>query len=406
MFRVLGLTIVLLTFSVFINAQIDDEYNENYREELKLLVVNNNWEDLSVRYYTENELPYLNIWETPLIYLLSNNFNGFSRSLQDYAENLSYSVKGRFGYVGESTLFYDQYLFENSVNDELWHTIKAFLSRHPKDLLSQLHLEGLNQEQKQFLELYVYFSVWYFQRAEETLDKFIEEKAELFIENYPTSTFTLYVERFIIPREKASDLRILVDAGISLQLLDNELKRHIDPAIGFASSLYFYRKNLFVGAGINSFSASVKKDFNYLDTWYQDSASTIFMLDVSLGYSHRITDKVSISPVVTYRFADLSYQYFDEQSDSFSELLSIRSHSPMFGAFIDWEFAHKRWKTLDNNSIEFKSLYSQKNFGIRLGLHYSFLQWGRKTEQLNGNAFMASFKLLYTVALPKRSIKR
>lgn len=384
-------------------AQHDKLFDKEYREKTHQLFKENKIDEIEIKHYGERDLPYFNVWETLYFYLRKGEFNAFFLKIEEYSNKLNYGQRDlRLSYYDPHSPDDREYLFEYQTSDDLWEEVKSVISKHPSEMLVELSIYSLDSEQQDFIELFLYYMVWYFYRAEDKIDNTLTTLSSSFYQNYPKSSYLTFVEKFIAQRQAPNNFKMIFDVGTELTLLSNELGNHISPksSFSFKSSAFLSFKNTFLGIGLSVLDAEVNKNFTYEIPWTKDSTSNFMNLDFYLGYSQRLHKNLSISPFIAYRYSSLRHRFKDELDENLNELVRLNSHSPLLGFYLDIEFLHDYWEVL-SHKVNKKS-YSSGHCGLRLGFSYSFANYGRFTPELDGNMMMFSIKLMISGALPKK----
>lgn len=384
-------------FTTFVTGQETKAYDEQYRKNTYELLKKNKTEDIEVQYWGELKLPYLNVWETLYFHLVKGEFDHFFEKIEEYTIHLSTEHKNYLSYNNTHHHSFEgrQHLFEVHTKDELWDEVKSNISKHPSELLTQISIINLTLNQQDFIELFLYYMVWYFYRGEEQIDQTLSQLAHSFLQKFPNDKRGIdFIERFIIVREKKGNIRMIADLGTDYTLLSNALKEHVAPNTGFtfSSKLMFGYKNVFTGLGVSALDAKVKKDFHYEIPWMKDSTSNITNIDAIMGYSYRLHKNISVHPFMGYRFSSMRHRFTNVEDENLNQTVTLRSNTPIIGCYFDLEFAHNHWEKL-SEPINRES-YSANHYGLRLGVQYVLSNYGRHTPNLQGNMLLFSIKLM------------
>lgn len=390
------LTFIIVLFGNIynVNCQQFIEFDKEYRQQTYELLMQDKYEEIEVKYIGECKIPNLNIWETLYFHLIKGEFDTFFEKIEEYHSNLTYEPGNR-----DITLFnahqtnYREYIFDSHTRDELWGEVKKRISIHPNELLSKIAVSKLDTQQQEFIEVFLYYMVWYFHRADEQVDSTLDAISQSYLQKYDDEVENAFIEKFIIPRITQSKFRLIMDVGTDYTILTESLNEYIQPNNGFtfSSKMLLGYDKYFIGLGFSVLDAKVKNSFELNDdTWLKDSTSNIANVDLIAGYSLRLHKNLSINPFVGYRFSSLRYSYTD--IDDESSLITLSSNTPILGCYFDVEFLHNFWRKL-GQPIN-KESYSTNHHGIRLGFQYAFSNFERQTSFLEGNMMLFSIKYM------------
>ena len=383
-------------FTTFVTGQETKAYDEQYRQNTYELLKTNKTEDIEVQYWGELKLPYLNVWETLYFHLVKGEFELFFAKIEEYSKHINRSnKKDKLFYYNPQSIDDREYLFDNQTRDNLWDEVKRRISKRPNELFAKMLVADLSLHEQDFIELFLYYMVWYFYRGEEQIDQTLSQLAHSFLQKFPDDKRGIdFIERFIIVREKKGNIRMIADLGTDYTLLSNALKEHVAPNTGFtfSSKLMFGYKNVFTGLGVSALDAKVKKDFHYEIPWMKDSTSNITNIDAIMGYSYRLHKNISVHPFMGYRFSSMRHRFTNIEDENLNQTVTLTSNTPIIGCYFDLEFAHNHWEKL-SEPINRES-YSANHYGLRLGVQYVLSNYGRHTPNLQGNMLLFSIKLM------------
>jgi hypothetical protein len=387
---------VLLTFPAI--AQVSfKEYRENVHQLLK----EDRIDEIKVEYYSNRQLPYFNIWETLYFHLKKKEFDNFFLRITEYTRYLYHFNGNLTDEMHPHRVQENKYLFESHTDDDLWKEVKTRISIHPTEILYTLDLSGLDGEQSKFIELFVHYMVWYFYKIEDEIDQEIDRLSSSFIMSYPSSDRVDFIDKFISNRVMKSRVKWMVHLGTDYTTLGGRLGSNIAPTPNFSfnSGMQFNFKNFLFGWNMSVLDCRVNEQFDYQVPWVPDSNVLILNFDFLFGYSHRLHRNLSVHPFLAYRLSNLSYSHKDAFDEDLNQFIRLTSHSPMIGCYFDIEFLHNYWEGLSERSLQ--DSYSQKHFGLRIGLSYAFNNFQRYTPELNGNSLMISAKLMMGSMWPR-----
>lgn len=391
------------------NAQLGSKEIEAHREVTYELVKQNNFDSIEVKYIGEQNIPTLNIWETLYFHLMKGEFNHFFVKINEYTSNLSYDPGGhQIRYMDGHFTDYREYIFDFHTNDDLWREVKNQISIHPSELFSKVSVSELDLDEQDFIEVFLYYMVWYFHRGDDQVDKVLDAIAQSFVQKYANHEKTDFIKKFILPRVTQAKFRLIMDIGTDYTIFNGSLNQYINPNPGFtfSSKMLLGYQNVFIGYGISVLGAKVNKDFEYQSTWVKDSTFNISHYDLIAGYSKRVHKNVSISPFVGYRFSSFRHRDYSNvtSSDDYS-LINLTSNSPLVGCYFDIEFLHTYWKSL-NQKID-RDSYSSRHHAIRLGFQYVFSDLARNSPVLEGNMMLFSIKFMmeYRMGGKRRALR-
>jgi hypothetical protein len=380
----------------FVNGQETKAYDEQHRSKTYKLLKANNIEGIEVQYWGERKLPYFNIWETLYFHLIKGEFELFFKKIDEYAIHISRSdKKDDLFYFNPRSIDDREYLFHNQTRDDLWDEVKRRISKRPNELFAKMSVTDLSLHEQDFIELFLYYMVWYFYRDEEEIDKRLESLIQSFKQKYPSATSEIkFIEKFVSNRSVKGKVRMMMDVGTDYTHLSNGLGDYISPNTGFTFSgkMLVGFRSVFAGIGVSVLDAKVQQAFNHEIPWTVDSTSNIGNFDFVMGYSYRMHKNFSIHPFLGYRMSSLAHRYTHPLDEDLNERIVLSSNAPLLGVYFDIEFMHNYWKKL-TEPIN-RNSFSDSHYGLRLGVQYAFSNFGRHTPNLKGNMLLISLKLM------------
>lgn len=387
--------LILLGVISKVNGQHFIDYDKEYRQKTYELLKEDRYEEIEVKYFGEQRIPSLNIWETLYFHLVKGEFETFFEKIEEYNKNLHYEPGDMdIRVFNAHQTNYREYMFDIHTRDDLWAEVKKRISTYPNELMSKIPTAELNQKQQEFIEVFLFYMVWYFHRSDEQIDTTLDAISQSYFQKYDDEVENAFIEKFITPRITKSKFSLIMDVGTDYTVLTGSLNEYIQPNNGFtfSSKMLLAYDKFFFGFGISVLDAKVKKSLEHEVLWFKDSSSNFTNFDLLAGYALRLHKNLSFSPFMGYRLSSVRYRYTDLVSENESKFMSLPSNTLLLGCYFDIEFLHNYWKKL-NQPINRES-YSSNHYGIRLGFQYGFSNFDRHTPFLNGNMMLFSIKFM------------
>ena len=306
---------------------------------------------------------------------------------EEYADLLSYTQRNTENIDEQSV---GETLKTLALTDELYKTISDESVESYDMLVSFIYEAQLSNEEKEFLELHLYWLLFGPKSISKTATLAeMHQLADSFSKEYPNNQFKRYIHHNIRFKMGIDDWGLGYEIAVGYVGMQGDMAKQFKDGALFRLSLHGSYKRTILSLNFSAGGNTTKVDFPYRDTeWLSGSQAILMNIDLTAGY--RIVDikRVSITPFLGVGAINFSPTTEDIENDYTLEKLSFTAHNYLAGINCTFNFKKKSPHFDGNSFINLRYTFSMPQYNGRKGIesgnmHWLTLGWGMSGTSFN-----------------------
>ena len=278
--------------------------------------------------------------------------------------------------------------------DQLYKNISEKSAESYDVMIHFLDEAQLTNEQKDFLELHLYWMLFGPNNATETesLDE-MNERADAFLQEYPNSQFEQYVRSNIRFKLAQSEWGLGWEIAMGYAGVRGNMANQFKDGFLMRLSLDGSFKKTILSLNLNIGGGSTKVDFPYQDTqWYKGSHALMTEIDLSLGYRVLEVQKFSFTPFVGFGAINFGPGVQEIEDDQVLENLNLTAQNYLAGLNCTFHLRANDSPFKEGGSfINLRYTFAKPQYNGRHGIDSGTMHWVTLGWGMNGRPIRRLF---------------
>jgi hypothetical protein len=263
----------------------------------------------------------------------------------------------------------------------------------------------LNEQEKEFLQLYVLFYILNFDFCNKDIEREMLKKSEKFTQEYPESKFSSFIGKYTNHEYEKSPWGTGGFLSSGQIIPTGTLRNHFSNGIPvrFGLTLNYNRFNFSASFG-GSIGREIKEELMYQKPWLQGDKFIYTNGELLFGYSFLDKKRIGVTPFVGISGIGISPYKKNEDDTYYDDVENIISNNPIkYGLNLDFRWGRSDCKSI---SIYGRGAGNDYVYGITtLSIGYNNPKFNETLLTLNGGLWFIEIGIAYKYQF-KRKVKK